>query len=99
MFRIKTPKAFRRATALALALLLCALPVSAGFRVVANQGLVMTGADGVYYDNISGMTLVGADGLLAFNTNGITNTTSNGLVMTGADGNGVAGIDGVSYTG
>jgi serine protease AprX len=101
MLQVCAPKVFRRATALALALLLCALPVSAGIRVVANQGLIMTGADGVYYDNVSGLVMTGADNILTFNVNGITDTTANGLVMTGADagGNGIAGIDGVSYTG
>ncbi|MDQ5835422.1 MAG: S8 family serine peptidase [Acidobacteriota bacterium] len=99
MLQVCAPKTFRRATALALVVLLCALPATAGIRVVANQGLVMTGADGIYYDNVSGLVMTGADGILTFNVNGITNTTSNGLVMTGADGNGIAGIDGVSYTG
>jgi serine protease AprX len=99
MFHISASKKLRQATALALAVLLCALPASAGIRVVATQGLVMTGADGVYYDNVSGLTMTGADGLLAFNVNGITNTGANGLTMTGADGGQVAGVDGVSYTG
>jgi serine protease AprX len=84
---------------LALALLLCSLPASAGLRISSTQGLVMTGADGVYYDNVAGMNLSGTDGLLAFQVNGIFNTTTDGLVMTGADGNRVAGVDGVSYTG
>jgi serine protease AprX len=99
MFRVNTPKAFRRASALALVLLLCTLPVTAGIRVVANQGLVMTGADGIYYDNVSGLVMTGADGILTFNVNGITDTAANGLVMTGADGSQVASVDGVSYTG
>ncbi|MDT7689193.1 MAG: serine protease AprX [Acidobacteriota bacterium] len=99
MFQPSTPDSLRRATALALVIILCALPASAGVRVQGTQGLTMTGADGIYYDNISGLTMTGADGLLAFQVNGIFNTTTNGLTMTGADGNRVANVDGVSYTG
>ena len=60
-------KTVRRAAALALALLLCAPQAFAGILIVPTQGLVMTGADGVYYDNVSGLVMTGADGLLAFN--------------------------------
>jgi serine protease AprX len=96
---LHTPKTLRRTAAVALAVILCALPATAGLRISSTQGLVMTGADGVYFDNVSGMTLTGTDGLQAFQVNGIFNTTTDGLVMTGADGNRVAGVDGVSYTG
>jgi serine protease AprX len=96
---LKTPKTLRQTAAVALAVVLCALPASAGLRISSTQGLVMTGADGVYYDNVAGMNFAGADGLLAFQPNGIFNTTTDGLVMTGADGNRVVGVDGVSYTG
>jgi len=96
---LRVPKTIRQAAAVALAVLLCALPATAGLRITSTQGLVMTGADGVYYDNVAGMNLTGADGLLAFHVNGIFETTTDGLVMTGADGNQVAGVDGVSYTG
>ena len=89
----------RRATALALVILLSAVPVSAGVRIVGTQGLTMTGADGIYYDNVSGLTMTGADNLLTFQVNGIFNTTADGLTMTGADGNTVATVDGVTYTG
>jgi serine protease AprX len=99
MFRLNTPVLLRRATALALAVTLCALPVSAGVRIVGTQGLTMTGADGIYYDRVSGLTMTGADGLLTFQVNGIFNTTADGLTMTGADGNNVATVDGVTYTG
>src|ERR1044071_10065346 len=84
MFRPLTPVCLRRATALALSVVLCAMPVSAGVRIVGTQGLTMTGADGIYYDNVSGLTMTGADNLLTFQVNGIFNTTADGLTMTGA---------------
>ena len=94
------PKRLSQVTALTLAILLCALPASAGVVVSGTQGLTMTGADGIFYDNTSGLTMTGADGLLAFGVNGIHfNTNTNGLTMTGADGGNVASVDGVSYTG
>jgi serine protease AprX len=58
----------------------------------------MTGAEGIYYDNVSGLSMTGADAL-TYKVNGIYITsTTNGLSMTGAD-SAPAGIDGVSYTG
>ncbi len=98
MFR-KAPKNLRQAAAVALAVLLCALPATAGLRISSTQGLITTGTDGVYYDNVSGVTMTGADGLLAFQVNGIFNNTTDGVTMTGADGNRVVSVDGVSYTG
>lgn len=59
----------------------------------------MTGADGIYYDNVNGLTMTGADAL-TYQVNGIySTTTTSGLTMTGADGNPAATVDGVSYTG
>jgi serine protease AprX len=108
MFSNAPTKALRRTTAVALALLLCALPATAGLRISSTQGLITTGVDGVYYDNVSGVTMTGADGLLTFQVNGIsdnntvngvTMTGADGVTMTGADGNRVVSVDGVSYTG
>jgi serine protease AprX len=99
MINLNTPVYLRRVAALALSVILSALPASAGVRIVGTQGLTMTGADGIYYDNVSGLTMTGADNLLAFQVNGIYNTTADGLTMTGADGNTLATVDGVTYTG
>jgi serine protease AprX len=99
MVRASSPNSLRRAAATALALLLCALPARAGLIIYGTQGVVMTGADGIYYDNVSGLSLVGADAL-TYQVNGISGTNySNGVVMTGADGGPVASVDGVNYTG
>jgi len=99
MVRALIPQLLRQATALALVVVLCALPASAGIIVRGTQGLTMTGADGIYYDNVSGLTMTGADALF-FRVNGIYGTsTTSGLTMTGADGNRIATVDGVSYTG
>ncbi|HYE15020.1 MAG TPA: S8 family serine peptidase [Pyrinomonadaceae bacterium] len=89
----------RRATALALAVLLTALPVSAGVSFQVTQGLTLTGADGIFFENPNGLTLTGADGYLAFDANGITRVGSDGLTLTGADWKFTARADGVSYTG
>jgi serine protease AprX len=99
MFRASVPTKLRQATAIAVTLLLCALPASAGISISSTQGLTQTGADGIYYDNVAGLTVTGADGLLAFQVNGIHNTSTSGLTQTGADGSNVASVDGVSYTG
>ena len=99
MIRPSTRKSLRQAIALALAVALCSLPASAGIVVTGTQGLTMTGADGIYYDNVSGLTMTGADAL-TFQANGIYDTTTtSGLTMTGADGSPAATVDGVSYTG
>jgi serine protease AprX len=91
-------KSLRQAVALALVVVLCSLPTSAGIIIHGTQGLSLTGADGIYYDNVSGLSLTGADAL-TFQVNGITGTSrTSGLSLTGADGN-IATVDGVSYTG
>lgn len=99
MVRASIPHRLRRAAATALALLLCALPARAGLIIYGTQGVVMTGADGIYYDNVSGLSLVGADAL-TYKVNGIYATTpTDGVVMTGADSGPAATVDGVNYTG
>ena len=100
MVRVKALQHLRRAAALALALvLLCPLPAFAGVIIHGTQGITYTPADGIHYDNVSGLSMTGADAL-TYQVNGITGTTTtSGLSMTGADGNSIATIDGVSYTG
>jgi serine protease AprX len=101
MVRLPFRQSLRRATALALVVaFLCPLQVFAGIVIRGTQGITFTGADGIYYDNISGVTFTGADNLLAFQVNGIVfNNSTNGVTFTGADGNRVATVDGVTYTG
>ncbi|HST53273.1 MAG TPA: S8 family serine peptidase [Pyrinomonadaceae bacterium] len=99
MFHTTVPTRLRQAIAVAIALLLCALPATAGIRISRTQGLTQTGADGIYYDGVAGLTATGADGLLAFNVNGIHDTSTDGLTQTGADSGTVATVDGVTYTG
>src|SRR5687767_4477733 len=71
---------FRRAAALALVVVLCALPARAGVVIHGTQGVVFTGADGIYYDQVSGLSLTGLDAL-TFQVNGIAGTsTTNGVV-------------------
>jgi serine protease AprX len=94
-----TPRPLRQAACLWLALVLAALPVSAGIRVQGTQGLTMTGVDGIYYDNTSGLTMTGVDGLLGLGVNGIFGTNSDGVNAYGTDGLTMTGVDGVIYTG
>src|ERR1044072_1206653 len=100
MVRVPTLQSLRRTTALGLVVaLLCPLAARAGIIIHGTQGLSMTGADGIYYDNVSGLSMTGADAL-TYKVNGIYITSqSNGLSMTGADNSPVATIDGVSMTG
>jgi serine protease AprX len=94
-----TPRRLRQAVCLWLALVLAALPVSAGVRVQGTQGLTMTGVDGIYYDNTSGLTMTGVDGLLGLGVNGIFGTNSDGANAFGVNGLTMTGVDGVTYTG
>ena len=99
MVRASNTSGLRRAAATALVVVLCMLPARAGLLVRGGQGVVMTGADGIYYDNVSGLPFTGPDAL-TFQVNGIQDTSStDGVVMTGADGGPVAAVDGVGYTG
>ncbi|MBC7929755.1 MAG: S8 family serine peptidase, partial [Rubrivivax sp.] len=98
MLHASAPTKFRQATALALSILLAATGAQAGVIVRGTQGVTMTGADGIYYDNTSGVTMTGADSS-GLASNGIFHTSTNGVTMTGADGGRVATVDGVSYTG
>ena len=99
MFRTPTSESLRKATALVMVVVLCSMPASAGIIIHGTQGITETPADGIYYDNVSGLNLTGADSL-TYKVNGISGTTTtNGLNLTGADGSPVATVDGVSYTG
>ncbi|HEX5708758.1 MAG TPA: S8 family serine peptidase, partial [Pyrinomonadaceae bacterium] len=89
----------RKLAALALSVLLCATPASAGLLVRQTEGLVVTGADGVQYEGPAGLVVTGADQLLGLEVNGIISTPSDGLVVTGADGVGASGADGLVVTG
>jgi serine protease AprX len=91
---------------LALALILCALPVSAGIRIDGTNGLTMTGADGLTMTGANGLTMTGADGttwqvasVLFRQPQGLTMTGADGLTMTGADGLTMTGADGLTMTG
>lgn len=90
------PISIRQTVALALVVLLGALPAAAGVQVRGTQGLTMTGVDGISYENTSGLTMTGVDGLLGLSANGIR---TDGLTMTGVDGLTMTGVDGASYTG
>src|SRR5215212_51434 len=79
MFSVPTRKSLRRALALALVVAVCSTGVSAGIIIHGTQGLSLTGADGIYYDNVSGLSLTGADAL-TYKVNGIyVTSTTNGL--------------------
>ncbi|MDQ3805367.1 MAG: S8 family serine peptidase, partial [Acidobacteriota bacterium] len=95
----KTPFSLRRSVALALAVLLAALPAHAGITIHGTQGVTMSGIDGIYYDQTAGVTMSGIDGFLGLSVNGIFPTQSDGVTMSGIDGVTMSGIDGVAYTG
>ncbi|HYY97898.1 MAG TPA: hypothetical protein VE642_04860, partial [Pyrinomonadaceae bacterium] len=78
---LQAPKTLRQTAAVALAVVLCALPATAGLRISSTQGLITTGTDGVYYDNVAGITMTGADGLLAFHVNGVFDASTDGITM------------------
>ncbi|HJU53968.1 MAG TPA: S8 family serine peptidase, partial [Pyrinomonadaceae bacterium] len=88
----KLSNSLQKALVLTLVLVLGSGPVAAGILVRGTEGITMTGADGVYFEDLNGITMTGADGLLGLKANGITlPATTDGITMTGADG--------VTYTG
>ncbi len=89
----------RQLTALALACLLAASQATAGVLVRGTQGIMMTGIDGVTFDQTSGVTVSGVDSLLGLQVNGISVTSSDGVTASGVDGVTASGVDGVAYTG
>jgi serine protease AprX len=105
---IKFSNSIRKVLALALTVVLSAWPVLGGILVRETEGITMTGADGVYYENLNGITMTGADGLLGLKANGITlPVITDGITMTGADSVTYTGInalnaasaDGITMTG
>ena len=52
---------------LALVVLLSSAPALAGLSINGANGITVSGADGIFYQNTNGITVSGADGLLAFN--------------------------------
>src|SRR5947207_8573352 len=88
-----------RTLALALVVLLSSAPALAGLTINPTNGITVSGADGIFYQNTNGITVSGADGLLAFNPNGITVSGADGITASGADGITVSGADGITVSG
>src|SRR5947207_2853505 len=88
-----------RPIALALVVLVSSVPVLAGLTINGANGITVSGADGILYQNTNGITVSGADGLLAFNPNGITVSGADGITASGADGITVSGADGITVSG
>src|SRR5437764_1194209 len=86
MFRSTVPTRLRQVTALAIALLVCALPATAGIRISSTQGLTMTGADGLTMTGADGLTMTGADGLTALGIQSVHVDTAGQVVATKTDG-------------
>ncbi|HYG83174.1 MAG TPA: S8 family serine peptidase [Pyrinomonadaceae bacterium] len=105
--KIKLSNSLQKVLSLALVLFLSAGPAAAGILVRRAEGITMTGADGVYYEDLNGITMTGADGLLGLKVNGVTLPVTDGITMTGADGVtytganavGAANADGITMTG
>lgn len=74
-----------------LVVLVFASPVTAGLRISASDGIVMTGVDGIVMTGVDGIVMTGVDQF--FNAN------ANGIVMTGVDGTNSTGSDGIVMTG
>jgi serine protease AprX len=88
-----------RPLALALVILLSCVPALAGLTINGANGITVSGADGIFYQNTNGITVSGADGVLAFNPNGITVSGADGITASGADGITVSGADGITVSG
>jgi serine protease AprX len=99
--RHKVIVGLKKIASLSLAVLLSAAPAAAGLLVRGTEGITMTGADGVRYEELSGITMTGADGLLGMKVNGITTppAVADGITMTGADGVLYTGTNGITMTG
>jgi serine protease AprX len=92
-------QSFYQTLALALVVLLSSAPALAGLSINGANGITVSGADGILYQNTNGITVSGADGLLAFNPNGITVSGADGITASGADGITVSGADGITVSG
>jgi serine protease AprX len=75
------------------------VPALAGLTINGANGITVSGADGIFYQNTNGITVSGADGVLAFNPNGITVSGADGITASGADGIAVSGADGITASG
>ena len=84
-------KKIQHLTAMTLVVLVFASPVTAGLRISASDGIVMTGVDGIVMTGVDGIVMTGVDQF--FNAN------ANGIVMTGVDGTNGTGSDGIVMTG
>jgi serine protease AprX len=60
---------------------------------------MISGADGITYQNTNGIMASGADGLLSFSPNGIMASGADGIMISGADSLPITQADGVTYTG
>lgn len=89
----------RQTLALALVLLLSAVPTLGGLTIIGSNGITASGADGISFWNTSGITASGADGVLAFLPNGITASGADGITASGADGITASGADGITASG
>jgi len=88
-----------RPLALGLVVLLSSVPALAGLTINGANGITVSGADGIFYENTNGITVSGADGVLAFDPNGITVSGADGIPVAGADGITVSGADGITVSG
>src|SRR5687767_4777668 len=79
-------KKLRHWTAMTLVVLVFASPVTAGLRISASDGIVMTGVDGIVMTGVDGIVMTGVDQFFNANANGIVMTGVDGIVMTGVDG-------------
>ncbi len=85
--------------ALALVVLLSAVPALAGLTIVGSNGIMASGADGINFWNTSGIMASGADSVLAFQPNGIMASGADGIMASGADGIMASGADGIMASG
>src|SRR3954464_1113299 len=88
-----------RPLALALVVVISSMPALAGLTINGANGITVSGADGIFYQNTNGTTVSGADGVLAFDPNGITVSGADGITASGADGITVSGADGITVSG
>ncbi|HEX7174342.1 MAG TPA: S8 family serine peptidase, partial [Pyrinomonadaceae bacterium] len=86
----------RKTVAVALSLVLGASHAYAGLIIRGGDGLVMTGADGIQYEDTNGLVMTGADESL-IGVNGITVTRTSGVALRWEDGLVMTGADGVTY--
>src|SRR5687767_4984287 len=84
-------------TAMTLVVLVFASPVTAGLRISASDGIVMTGVDGIVMTGVDGIVMTGVDQFFNANANGIVMTGVDGANSTGSDGIVMTGVDSVAH--